>query len=341
MMLIRIAWLLVLGLPFGSGSLAQAPLTPVQTIELPEVPAGPYVDHMAIDLNGRRLFTTPQAQKAVAVLDLATGKVIATIRGLANPHAVHYREDRNRLFVTDGDDGSVKVFDATNYRAIKSIRLEVGADGIGYDSKTGFLYVANGGGDAGKAFSLISIVDTVREEKTGDIRVDAASLEAMVIDPSSDRLYANLPDANAIAVISLEKRRVTDTWPIKMSARNEAFALDPARHRLYVGCNAGDVRGSIVVVDTQTGKELQTLPVGSWVDSMFYDSARQRIYASSGVGEVFTFERRADGTYNALAPVDTAVMARTALYSAELDRLFVMVPHLGWTAAKVLVFRPQ
>jgi hypothetical protein len=34
-------------------------------------------------------------------------------------------------------------------------------------------------------------------------------------------------------------------------------------------------------------------------------------------------------------------MARTALYSPELDRLYVMVPHLGWTTAKVLVFAPQ
>jgi hypothetical protein len=47
-----------------------------------------------------------------------------------------------------------------------------------------------------------------------------------------------------------------------------------------------------------------------------------------------------DGTV-ALEPVDAAVMARTALFSPELDRLFVTVPHLGWTTAKVLVFKPQ
>jgi len=43
----------------------------------------------------------------------------------------------------------------------------------------------------------------------------------------------------------------------------------------------------------------------------------------------------------ALESVDAAVMARTALFSPELDRLFVTVPHLGWTTAKVLVFKPQ
>jgi len=39
--------------------------------------------------------------------------------------------------------------------------------------------------------------------------------------------------------------------------------------------------------------------------------------------------------------VDTAVLAKTAFYSSELNRLFVAVPHLGGTTAKVLVFKPE
>lgn len=333
-------YLLALGLLGSVAAEAQRPLTLVQAIEMPEVPAGPYADHMALDLEGRRLFTTPQANKAVDVLDLTTGKVLRTIRGFGNPHAILYRGDRNRLFVTDGD-GALKILDATSYRRIKSIKLEPDADGIGYDARTGYLYVSNGGTEAGKDYSLISIIDTGREVKIGDILVRAPGLEAMVIDQASDRLYINLPEKNAIAVIDLDKREVIANWPVTMCKRNEAFALDAEHHWLYVGCNDGDVRGSIVVIDTRTGKELQKLPIGSWVDSMFYDSSRRRIYASSGMGEVFTYERQSDGSHRALDPVDTAVMARTSLFSAELDRLFVTVPHLGWTTAKVLVFKPE
>jgi DNA-binding beta-propeller fold protein YncE len=333
-------YLLALGLLGSFPALARQPLTLVQTIEMPEVPAGPYADHMALDLEGRRLFTTPQANKAIDVLDLTTGKVLRTIRGFGNPHAILYRGDRNRLFVTDGD-GALRIFDATSYREIKSIKLEPDADGIGYDARTGYLYVSNGGAEAGKEYSLISIIDTARETKIGDVRVGAPGLEAMVIDQTSDRLYINLPEKNAIAVIDLEKRVVIATWPVTMGKRNEAFALDAEQHWLYVGCNDSDVRGSIVVIDTRNGKEMQRLPIGSWVDSMFYDSRRRRIYASTGVGEVFTYERQSDGSHRALEPVDTAVMARTALFSAELDRLFVTVPHLGWTTAKVLVFKPE
>ena len=338
-----LAWILLAGSPaLGEPPLAATaqPFALVQTIEMPEVPTGPYADHMALDVEGRRLFATPQANHAVDVLDLRSGKVLHTIHGIGNPHAVLFRADRRRLFVSDGD-GTLRIFNSDSYRPITSIPLQVDADGIAYDSRSGLLYVANGGEAAGKHYTLISVVDTVRELKVGDIRIAAAGLEAMVVDPTNERLYVNIPDANAITVINLARRTQIATWPVTMCRRNEAFALEAEGHRLYVGCNDGDVRGSIVVIDTRTGEELRRLPIGSWVDSMYYDAARRRLYASTGVGEVFTFERLPDEAYRALEPVDTAVMARTALYSPELDRLYVMVPHLGWTTAKVLVFAPQ
>jgi DNA-binding beta-propeller fold protein YncE len=333
--------LLALCLSVGAASPAQQPLALVQTIAMPEVPAGPYSDHMALDVQGRRLFTTPQANKAVDVLDLKTGKVLHTIPGFSNPHSILYLADRNRLFVTDGGIGSLRIFDATTYRELNSIQLELDADGIGYDDNSGYLYVTNGGDAAGKGYSLISIVDTVREEKVGDIRIEAPGLEAMLIDHANNRLYINLPESSSIAVVDLQKRSVIANWPLTMGKNNMAFAFDQERQLLYVGCRDTDVRGSIVIVNAQTGKELARLPIGGWVDSMFYDPATSRIYASSGVGEIFTYQRQPDGSYKALEPVDTAVMAKTSLYSQELHRLFVSVPHLGGTVAKVLVFNPQ
>jgi len=321
--------------------LAQQPLTLVQSIEMPEVPAGPYADHMALDLKGQRLFTTPQANKAVDVLDLKTGKVLHTIPGFGNPHAVFYRADRNRLFVTDGGLGLLRIFDATTFREVKSIKLELDADGIGYEEQTGYLYVSNGGEEAGKDYSLISIIDTVSEKKVGDIRIEAPGLEAMTFDHARGKLYINLPESSSVAVIDLKQRAVIAIWPLTKGKKNMASALDVEHHRLFVGCRDTDVRGSIVVVDTDTGKELDRLPIGGWVDSLFYDAAKRRIYASAGVGVVFTYQPQPDGSYKQLEPVDTAVLAKTAYYSSELNRLFVAVPHLGGTTAKVMVFRPE
>jgi len=46
---------------------------------IPDVAVGPYSDHLAIDVVGKRLYATPQAAKAVAALDLKDGRVLKMI----------------------------------------------------------------------------------------------------------------------------------------------------------------------------------------------------------------------------------------------------------------------
>ena len=317
------------------------PLKFVQSLRMPEVPWGPYADHMAVDLKGRRLFATPQANKAVDVFDLDTGKLLRVITGFGNPHAVFYQSELDQIYVSDGGAGAVRIYSGGDYQLIKTIQLEADADGIQYDPETRYLYVENGGEDTGKHYSLISILDTTKAEKIGDIRIDADKLEALAVDSSTARLYVNLPGKNAVAVIDKVKRTVITTWPITKGKTNMAIALDPVQHRLYVGCRNTDMHGTIIVIDTQTGKELDSLAIGGWVDYLAYDTKRKRVYAACGVGEVYTYEEQSDGSYREHAPTDTAVMAKTALYSPELDKLFVAVPHLGGTIAEVRVFQIQ
>lgn len=321
--------------------LAQPPLRLVQTIEMPEVPAGPYTDHMALDLKGNRLFTTMQAAHAVDVLDLARGLEVKSIGVLGNPHAIFFDPQANTFLVTDSVLGVLHVFDGASYSEIKSIQLQRGADGIVFDERTGFLYVSNGGEEAGQRFSLVSIVDVRRQEKIADIRIDSAGLEAMAIEPYTNRLFVNLPDEDSIAVIDLTTRQVIATWHLTKGRKNMAFALDPIHRLLFVGCRDTKVRGSVVVVSTRTGRESARIPIGGWVDSLFFDGASSRIYASCGVGEVFTLARQSNGQYRKLRDTDTAVMAKTSLYIPESRRLYVSVPHLGDTPAQVLVFEPR
>jgi hypothetical protein len=59
------------------------------------------------------------------------------------------------------------------------------------------------------------------------------------------------------------------------------------------------------------------------------------------VGHLETYTIEANDVYRRQAPVDTAVMAKTSLYSSEFDRVYVSVPHLGSTLAQIMIFRPS
>jgi DNA-binding beta-propeller fold protein YncE len=310
------------------------------SIAMPDVPWGPYSDYLATDVAGGRVFATPQAAHAVAVFDVEASKLVTMVRGIGNPHGVFYSNRAKRLFVDDGEAGDVKVFDGNDFKLLKKIPVAAGANGSTFDPSTQLLYVNNGGRDAGLDHSFVSVIDTTTSTKVADIQIDGLFLEASVIDPATHRLYLNLEDKNAVAIIDLNTRKVVGNWPITHSHHNMPMAFDADHQRLYIGCRDGDMHGSIAVVDLKNGAELNTLPIGGWVDSIYYDAKRQRIYSSSGTGHLETYQLLPDGKYQKLESTDTAVMAKTSIYSPELDRMYVSVPHLGSTLAKILVFKP-
>src|SRR6266853_5594421 len=249
-----------------------APLKLVQTITLPAAVKG-HFDHFEVDLKGGRLFATPEGYKSVLVFDLETGKLIHTIGGIGKSHAVLYREDLNRIYVTDGEVGDVKIFDGKTYRLLSSVKLLEDADSIGYDPATKYLYVDNGGGDVHQTYSMLSVVDTTAGKKLADLKIYGDTLEAMALEKGSSRMYVNNKAKSQVDVIDREKRELLASWPVTKGKVNVAMSLDEANHRLFIACRGGQ----IVVMDTQTGKEIAALPITKGVDDLTYDPAKRRI----------------------------------------------------------------
>jgi DNA-binding beta-propeller fold protein YncE len=309
-----------------------APIKLVQTFELPAEVKGNF-DHFGIDLNGGRLFATPEGYHAVVVFDLKTGKLVHKIDGISKPHAVLYREDLNRIYVTDGDAGDLKIFDGTTYKLVSTVKLLEDADSIGYDPATKYLYIDNGGGDVHQTYSMLSVVDTTASQKLADLKIDGETLEAMALEKSTPKMYVNNRAKNQVSVVDREKRELVASWPVTLCKNNVAMALDEGNHRLFVACRTGQ----IAVLDTQTGKEVTSFAITKGVDDITYDAAGKRVYAACD-GAVDIFEQSSPDGYKSLGNISTGPMGRTARLVPELRRYFVAVPQHGTTNAKVLVF---
>jgi len=344
---VAMASLLACCLPLGAprAYAAEEPLVLEKSMPIPDVPVGPYSDVLSIDVSGGRLFATPQAAKAVAVLDLKDGHVLKMISGIGKLHGVWYSPPLKRLFVADGATGEVMVFSGEDYSLIKAIHLAVGADALAYDPHSQLLYVGNGGEDAGMNHSLVSVVDPVRMEKVADIPIAATDLEAVEVDPQAQRLYVNLLTDSAVAVVDLRQRQVVATWKLAAGQHSPfALAVDAARHRLYVTCRDDltgfGIAGTLFVLNTDNGSTVVTMAIGGWTDGVFLDKKRQRIYVSTGVGRIETYAVEPNDVYRRLADVATPLISKHGLYSSELDRLYIDVPHLALTPAQALVFKP-
>jgi DNA-binding beta-propeller fold protein YncE len=295
-----------------------------------------HFDHLTADLKGSRIFVVPEDNKSVEVYDIRSGKFVHSIKGIGVGHSVVYRADIDRIFITDGSEGVLHIYGAT-YAHLKTVKLLTDADATGYDRVTHYLYIANGGLDANLNYGLLSVVDTNTGERVGDIKIDSNRLEAMVIEKSGPRLFLNATEKNAIAVIDRKKQTVVATWPATGCHVNAGVAIDESHHRLFVACRDGN----LVVMDSDNGKVLQTLPISTGVDDLVYDPPSQRIYVACGEGFVNVYKQIDADHYQSIGKIPTGPLGKTGLLVPELKKYFVAVPPHGAAAAEVLVFAVQ
>ncbi len=323
----RIALLLVLFclLPFGAYAQDSAPLKLVKTMTMPSSSQGP-LDHLAVDVPTHRVMVDGGHNGYVPVFNYQTGKLIHLITGLKKPHAILIRDDINRIFVTDGDMGGVVVFNGKTYQRTNFIKLRGDTDSIYYDPSTKDMYVVNGGGDIHQSYSFVSIINTDSEQVTGEIKIDGDTLEALRFEPGNPTMYQNDPAKNTVVVVNRDTRTVEATWPLTSGSHAAAMSLDAEHHRLFVGCRSG----VIAVFDTQSGKELKTLPIGGAVDDMIFDPATQRIYAicGGGNGEVDVYKETDPDNYQLLGKVPSRYFGKTGVLATSIHRLFVGCPNI-------------
>jgi hypothetical protein len=73
-------------------------------------------------------------------------------------------------------------------------------------------------------------------------------------------------------------------------------------------------------------------------DDLFYDGARKRVYVSGGEGFLDVFQQQDADHFTRIAHMATAAGARTSLLVAELNRLYLAVPHRGSQKATIRVY---
>ena len=324
---------LFLALMTGAGAQEQEHLKLLRSIPLPELHDGDF-DHFAVDLPGNRLFATAEENSKVLVFDLRTNKLIHTIEDLKAPHSMAYLEGLKKLLVVDGDLGEVKVYETDSFKPTGIIKVREGADSSIYDPATKYLYVVNGGKDAKLPTAYISVIDATAEKQIADIKMDSDDVEAMALEKSGPRLFADMRGNNSVAVMDRKNNKVIATWPIAQEGKKPTtIALDEADHRLFVGTRDP---AKLLVLNSDSGKVVTSLPAAPMVDDMVFDKAHKRIYFA---GSEFTdvFQQRDPDHYDRIAHIPTAFRAKTAILVPERNEYILAVPHHEKQVAEVRI----
>jgi DNA-binding beta-propeller fold protein YncE len=310
----------------------QAPLKLEHTTPLPELKDGDF-DHFVADVEGNRLFATAEENSKVLVFDLKTNKLLHTISDLKAPHSMLYRADLKKLFVVDGDLGEIKIYETVTYKPVGSIKVRDGADSSSYDPSNRHLYVVTGGKDAKLSNAYVEIIDINEAKKVGEIKMDSDDVEALVLDPSSSRMFIDVRGNSTVEVVDREKRTVTATWPIPGKGLT-TISFDSANHRLYVG---GRQPAKLYVVDSDSGKVITSTDAAAMVDDACFSVTQKRIYFA---GTEFTdvFKIKDSDHVERIGRIPTAFRAKTAILVPELNKYYLAVPHHEKQVAELRVY---
>jgi YVTN family beta-propeller protein len=107
-------------------------LTLEKEIALPDVKGR--IDHMDINLKDQIVYVAALGNNTVEVVDLKSGKVISSIKGLDEPQGVAYISKHQEIFIANGGTGECDFYNAVTYKKTGGIKLSDDADDVRYDA---------------------------------------------------------------------------------------------------------------------------------------------------------------------------------------------------------------
>lgn len=288
------------------------------------------LDHMAVDVEGQRLFVAALGNDTVEVLDAHSNSRLMTLTGLRHPQGVLFVPDFHTLYVTSAEGRACDLYDGRTLAHKDTLLFpDDDLDNIRYDPAGRKVYVGYGRGALGE-------IDAAAEKRVADIPLDAHP-ESFQLEKAGKRIFVNVPNKN-ISVVDRDSVTVVARWSLAplYALANFPMALDEPDHRLFSVFRSPP---ELLVLDTDTGRRIAKVPVVGDADDVFYDARRGRVYVSGGKGFLSIVEQKDADHYGFLTSIKTAEGARTSIFVPAWDRLYVGVPHRGNQKAEIRIYK--
>ena len=267
-------------------------------------------DILTVDSAARRLYLSHATK--IIVVDLAQNVIAGEIADMPGVHGFVAVPELHRGFSSNGKEAKSSVVDLKTLSTTLKVDTGENPDALVYEPKRKELYVFN---HTGNSVTVIA---------AGDAKVVATislpgNPEFAVADKNAGRVYVNIEDKSAVAVIDSAKHEVIANWPLAPGEEPTGIALDAAHHRLFVTCH----NKMMEMLDTTTGKVLATVPIGAGVDGCAFDDALQLAFASCGEGTTTIAKEETPDKLSVVQTLKTERGARTMALDPKTHRIYL------------------
>jgi DNA-binding beta-propeller fold protein YncE len=286
-------------------------------------------DYVTVDDAARRVYVSHATQ--VDVLDADSGEIKGKIPDTKGVHGIAVAPDVGRGFTSNGRDDTVTIFDLKTLETLGHVKTGKGPDAILYDPDTHRIFAFNGRGRSATA------IDAAKGDVAGTI--DLGGQPETGVADGAGLLFVNLEDKGELLKIDSHNLKVLERWSLDPGKTPTGLAFDRKNHRLFVGCRSRHE----VVVNSDTGKVVTTLPIGDGVDACAFDPDTGLVFASCRDGTVSVIHQEGPDDYKVVETIKTRQGSKTMGLDLKTHHLFLPAAELrGRTPAPgtfvVLVF---
>jgi len=276
------------------------------------VPGDEGWDHPTVDTAARRLYVTHGTH--VVVIDIDSGKLVGKIDNTPGVHFTVIDPELDRGFISNGGAARLTIFNTKTLETIGEVKTSGTNPGpTVFDPATKRVFT----------FNLNSQNATVVDSKEGKVvgAFDLGGRPELVGTDDKGNVFANLVQKNVVLQIDARTMTVGQSWPVAPCQGPRTMAVDQKNGRLFVGC----ANRRMVVLDSNNGRVVGSLPIGAGPDDSAYDPETRLLYISNGDGTVSIIQQESPDNYSALAALKTAPGARNMALDLKTKRIFLPV----------------
>jgi len=289
----------------------------IKTVELGAAPGGgEYFDYVTVDAVARRVYLSHGTE--VKVLDADNFSVVGTISGLKRCHGVAVVPELRKGFITDGEAATVVMFDTTSLKVTGEIKSFPDTDAIIYDPASKLVFAFNG--DSKNA----TVIDPVKGTMVK--AVDLGGAPEYPVADGQGMIYDNIEDKNEVVAIDTKTLTINARWPVEPGGTPVSMAMDRTHRRLLSG---GRGPQKLVLMDADSGKVLQTLPISAGVDANVFEPETGFVFVSTREGKVHIFHLDSPDKLSEVETVATEYGAKTMGLDPKTHNIFVTTAQFG------------
>lgn len=268
-------------------------------------------DYVVFDRVGQRVYVAHGDR--IDVVNAKTGALVGKVEGIpGGTHGIGVSHAAGLGFTDDGKAGEAVAFNLETLKVERRIKADADADAIVFDKSSGHVFIIEGDPAA------VQVIDPKTKSVIATIP-GGGKLEYGVSD-GRGHVFINGEEKQDIVRINTLTNTVDAHWPLPNCKSPHGLAMDVMNHRLFSGC----VNTSMVVMNSDTGAIVTTLPIGRGSDAVAFDPKRKRVFSSNGLdGTISVFQQASRDSYKALKPIPTAISGRTMDVDPDTGRLFV------------------